>query len=179
MAKFSDIIAPEAEYEGVLVREDDPSHVLEWHEVRDTDALLKYFMQRLGPGFRSIPLTTLRRDHFLALVNDPEGGDLYSQMWGQDPEAASEAFLAYSPRNPDKVLLSFHLESSSPGSRFTEFLARKATTAFHRELVDCLMKTSRACQKLHLSWKKQGGGHHKIRTAGDFADRSGLEVIED
>jgi hypothetical protein len=179
MAKNQHTSEHGVEYEGVLVREDDPAHILEWHEVRDTDALLKYFMQRLGPGFRSIPLTTLRRDHFLALVNDPEGGDLYSQMWGQDPEAASEAFLAYSPRNPDKVLLSFHLESSTPGSRFTEFLARKASSPFHRELVECLMKTSRACQKLHLGWKKQGGGYHKIRTAADFADRSGLEVIED
>jgi hypothetical protein len=169
----------EAEYEGVVIREDDPSHILAWHEVKDTDALLKYFMQRLGPGFRSIPLTTLRRDHFLALVNDPDGGDLYSQMWGQDPEAASEAFLAYSPRNPDKVLLSFHLENSSPGARFTEFIARKAGSPFHRDLADCLMKTARACQKLHLAWKKQGGKFHKIRTAADFADRSGLEVIED
>lgn len=179
MAKNPPSRQAEAEYDGVIVQEDDPSHVLSWHEVRDTDALLKYFMQRLGPGFRSIPLTTLRRDHFLALVNDPDGGDLYSQMWGQDPEAASEAFLAYSPRNPDKVLLSFHLENSSPGARFTEFIARKAGSSFHRELVECLMKTSRACQKLHISWKKNGGRFHRIRTAADFADRSGLEVIED
>lgn len=167
------------EYVGVFIREDDPDHILQWSDVKDTDALLKYYMQRLGPTFKSIPLTTLKREHFLELVNGGEEEDIYSQMWGEDPEAASEAFLAYSPRNPDKVLLSFHLESSSPGAKFTEFVARKAKSKFHRDLVDCLMKTSRACQKLRLGWKREGGKYHKIRTAADYQDRSGLEVIDD
>jgi hypothetical protein len=167
------------EYVGIVLPEDDPDHILHWSDVKDTDALLKYYMQRLGPTFKSVPLTTLKREHFLELVNGAEGEDIYSQMWGEDPDAASEAFLAYSPRNPDKVLLSFHLESSSPGAKFTEFVARKSTSKFHKSLVDCLMKTSRACQKLHLNWKRGGGGFHKIRTANDYADRSGLEVIDD
>lgn len=166
-------------YDGILVKEDDPEHILEWTDVRDTDALLKYYMQRLGPTFKSIPLTTLKREHFLELVNGVDGSDIYSQMWGEDPEAASEAFLAYSPRNPDKVLLSFHLETSSPGAKFTEFVARRAKTQFHRDLVECLIKTSRACQRLHLGWKRAGNVYHKIRTAADYSDRSGLEVIDE
>lgn len=167
------------EYIGVFVKEDDPEHILNWADVKDTDALLKYYMQRLGPTFKSIPLTTLKREHFLELVNGSDEEDIYSQMWGEDPEAASEAFLAYSPRNPDKVLLSFHLESSSPGAKFTEFVARRANNKFQRDLVECLMKTSRACQKLRLGWKREGGSYHKIRTAADYQDRSGLEVIDD
>lgn len=168
-----------AEYTGVVIEETDPNHILAWHEVKDTDALLKYYMQRLGPGFKSIPLTTLKREHFLELVNSPDGQDLYAQMWGSDPEAASEAFLSYSPRNPEKVLLSFHLESSSPGARFTEFIARRASTQFQKDLVECLMKTARSCQKLQLAWKRSGSIYHKIRTAADCQERLGLEVIDD
>ena len=146
----------------LAIEEDDLARIIHWTDIVDTELLDLYFKQRLGPGFRMVPVVGIGRTDFISLLNAGDGTDLYTRMCADEPEAAGEAAFTYSPQTSKVVNITFHIESSNPGTRFLDYLKRNGTSEFHKSLVKHLIGVSRSCHDLHVKWKSSGVAFHSI-----------------
>ena len=137
----------------LAIEESDPTRIVKWTDIVDTELMDIYFKQRVGPGFRMVPVVGISRADFISLLNATDGTDLYTRMCAEEPDAAIEAAFTYSAQTSKIVNITFHIESPNPGTRFLDFLKRHGTSDFHKTLVKHLLGVSRACHDLHVRWK--------------------------
>lgn len=154
--------APDTGEIAISIEEPDLSRIVHWEDIRDTEMLDLYFKQRLGPGFRLVPVVAISRPDFISLINDPDGNDIYTRMCADDQDAANEAAFTYSPQTARVVNVTFHVESQNPGTKFLSYLNKHATTELHKLLLKHLLGTSKVCHSLHLQWKSGKVTYHQI-----------------
>jgi len=146
----------------LAIEEDDLSRIVQWADIKNTELMDVYFKQRLGPGFRMVPVVGISRKHFESLIKATDGTDLYGRMCEDEPDAAIEAAFTLSVHNAEVMNVTFGIDVPYPGKRFIDFLNRNGTTDFHREFVKHLQGVSKDCHDLHVKWKSSGVRFHAI-----------------
>ena len=146
----------------LAIEESDLSRIVQWSDIRDTELMDIYFKQRLGAGFRMVPVVAISRKDFVSLVSATDGTDLYNRICTEEPDASIEAAFTYSQQHANVVNMTFWIDVPNPGTRFLDFLIRHRTTDFHAAFIKNLFGRSSACHDLHVKWKSSGVRFHAI-----------------
>ena len=69
----------------LAIEESDLSRIVQWSDIRDTELMDIYFKQRLGAGFRMVPVVAMSGKDFVSLVSATDGTDLYNRICTEEP----------------------------------------------------------------------------------------------